>query len=116
MHDIHNTYCFTFTVPTIEVKIDSNGISQIGENFNLICKVLGAGTLHPNTIYRWIKNSTDDIINTQIINSFSTLFFRPLNYSDAGLYTCLVEINSTYLNRVITFNDSRNVSIQSKSQ
>ena len=108
---------YLFYSPTeldIEVNISYYGILQIGEDFNLTCTVFGVENLSRNIAYQWAKSSgTSD---AQIINSSNTLSFLPLVYSDGGLYTCQVEISSTYLNRIITFNDSRNVSVQSKSQ
>ena len=103
---------FTFT--ELNINIDFDGVLQLGESFNLNCTLFGAEDLHPVTIYQWIKNG--DIINIQATNGSNILSFHSLKYSDAGLYTCQVAINSTYLNRSLTFNDSRNISIQSKSQ
>ena len=92
------------------MNIISDGISQLGENFNLTCTVFETDYPHPITAYQWTKDG--DIIDTEDIDSLS---FCPLNYSDAGLYICQVEINST-INGILTFNSSWKISIQSKSQ
>ena len=95
------------------MNVTSDGISQLEENFNLTCTVFGAEI--NITAYQWTKNGNIyDIIDTEDIDSPNTLSFCPLNYSDAGLYTCQVEINST-ANGILTFNNSWNISIQSKS-
>ena len=97
------------------MSIHLDGVLQLGENFILTCTIVGAEDLHPVTTYQWTKNSdTNNVIQTIKLNGSNVLSFHPLNYSDAGLYTCQVGINSTYLIKSLTFNDSSNITIQSK--
>ena len=97
------------------MSIHLDGVLQLGENFNLTCTIVGAEDLHPVTTYHWTKNG-DTNIQAIKLNGSSILSFHPLNYSDAGLYTCQVGINSTYLIKNLTVDDSRNITIQSKPQ
>ena len=101
-------------VPAITIQITANKIPVVGQvGYTLTCKIIGANNLNPDITYHWIKNNGIDS-ETQIGNNSNTLFFHLLRYSDAGLYGCQVDIESTYLNGPISFNSSRNISIHGK--
>ena len=101
-------------VPNITIKIRDNKNPVMGQSgYSLICEVFGADSLSPIITYVWTKsNGTDSEI--QIGDNSTTLTLYPLRHSDTGLYTCLVDIDSSYLNGAIFFNTSWNVSVQSK--
>ena len=101
-------------VPNITTKIRDNKNPVVGQSgYSLICEVFGADSLSPIITYVWTKSNGTDF-EMQIGNNSTTLTLHPLRHSDAGLYTCHVDINSNYLNGAIFFNTSWNVSIQSK--
>ena len=91
-----NTHCCNlFSAPTVSVQI-GNIVSTptAGENYLLTCSVSGAENLYPTITYRWIKNSSTRL---QVGTNSSTLFFTPLQLTDAASYICEVTISSNYL-------------------
>ena len=98
-------------VPDIEVVILSDISPGLGETYNLTCNVNGAGNLNATTTYHWTKdNGTNTLLKTNTTNySFPT--FR---LSDAGNYTCEVNVNSTYLDDTINEHNYTQLEISSK--
>ena len=72
---------------------DDDATPTLGQSYVLTCSVFEANV----TTYQWIK---DDII--VILNETRrTLSFQPVELSDAGLYTCVITVNSTPYNSSI---------------
>ena len=59
--------------------------------------------------YQWTKNGTQTIRD-----SSSILTFSPLKLSDAGMYTCRVDISSDYLDSTLSAHNSIPLNVQSK--
>ena len=101
--------------PKIALQInESTGgdIPTAGEDYSLICSVLGAENLSPIITYQWRKNNDSYLIGT---NSAS-LSFTPARISDAGTnYSCSVTIVSSYLTDIVVLvTTSHRTRIQSK--
>jgi hypothetical protein len=64
-----------------------------GQNYDIICGVLGAENLNATITYLWTRNNeTGNTVNSK------TLSFIPIRVSDAGTnYFCLATIVSNYL-------------------
>ena len=93
---------------------DSAGgaVPTAGEEYDLVCSVLGAENLKPTITYQWTKNS--DMLQS-IGTSSNTPSFTPIRVSDAGTnYSCLVTIASSYLTGNIIAMTSYMVRIQSE--
>ena len=72
----------------VTVTVTGNGHPQIAhQNYSLNCTF--TGTTSPASGYMWLKNG--DHIEGEVT---PTLSFSSLRLSDAGLYTCEVNINS----------------------
>ena len=98
-------------MPDIEVVILRVIPPVLGETFHLTCNVTGANNLKTITTYHWTKdNGTRTLLkNNAMIYNFST--FR---LSDAGNYTCEVNVNSTYLDDIINAYGYTQLEIPSK--
>lgn len=79
--------------PTILVNIsDSGTTADIGRNLNLSCNIFGYENLANLSIhYQWLKS--DSVLH----HNSNILTFPTLKLSEAGFYTCVVTINSSYL-------------------
>ena len=105
--------CSIPSAPKIVIQITAShgDIAIAGEDYNLICSVLGAEHLNPIITYQWRKN--DDSYLTEI-NS-TVLSFAPARISDAGAnYSCIVTIVSSFLTDSVVIMTSHRVRIQSK--
>ena len=94
----------------ISVKVSDEGVLPVtGLNFSLICDILGDyGHLHPNVSYLWTSSSSYATTNN------NSLFFYSLHLSDAGEYTCQVNVASPYLKNNITAVASYSLTIESE--
>ena len=90
-----NQYLHYFTVPTVSTNITDDGAPPTpGETYNLTCNVYGAEKLNPVITYQWMKeNDTEILVGT---NS-GILSFPLLSISNASNYTCMVTVESNYL-------------------
>ena len=105
------------SAPNIAIQITdsiSGTIPTAGEDYNLICSVLGAENLNPIITYRWTKNG--DMLQSIIGTNFNILsLIAPIRVSDAGTnYSCFITIASSYLTGNITAMTSHTVRIQSE--
>ena len=79
--------CFNTTVPSVSILIDDKGINPVaGLNYSLTCKVLGIDTLNTTVTYTWRK---DDAPLSEV---GPLLSFSPLRLSDAGQYSCAINM------------------------
>ena len=102
------------SAPSISVQISNSTNGIAGENYDLICSVLGAENLSPSITYQWTKNSNGQI---QVGTNSNTLSFTPVRLSDAANYSCTVAITLSYLSAgMITAMASQSVRIQSRFQ
>lgn len=82
-------------VPQVSVQINNNGVSAtVGESYTLTCSYSGyehhTWNDEPIIVTRWTKTGgTPKQLNTDFDNQFT---FSTLKLSDAGEYTCTVEI------------------------
>ena len=73
------------------VLIIFSGVETAGENYNLVCHLLGIDQSQSMVSYQWTKsNSTSQ---TQV-GTTNTLSFTPLKLSDAGQYICTVTVDN----------------------
>lgn len=92
-------------------EISDRDIPFAGEDYDLICSILGAENLNSTITYQWIKNHD----SSQIGTNSNTLSFNPVRISDAGTeYSCSVTIASSYLSGNTAAVMSHRVRIQSK--
>ena len=100
--------------PSVNVTItpSSEGHQSVGSQFNIACATRGFDHLNPRFDIQWGKISglIDD--SPQVNASLS---FSSLKLSDAGEYTCEVNVTSDYLvNGYATGMGNYNLSITSK--
>ena len=75
------------TVPSISILLDDNGTNPVaGQNYSLSCKISGIDSSIANLTYKWKKDDTP----LSEIGPF--LSFSPLRLSDAGWYSCTVNM------------------------
>lgn len=103
----------------VRISAGTNTTPVVEEiDYSLSCEVVGADNIYPIFTYQWNKtNSTTSQLTAMTVvgnNNSNTLSFDPLRVSDAGSYTCQVGVNSSFLNEVVYFVDTWNLSIQSK--
>ena len=100
--------------PSVNVNItpSSNGHQSVGSQFNIACAALGFDHLNPGFNIQWRKTGGLINISSQVNDS---LAFSSLRLSDAGEYTCEVNVTSDYLvNGYTTGMGNYNLSINSK--
>ena len=98
-------------MPDIEVVIPSDISPSLGETYNLTCNVNGADNLNAVITYNWTKdNGTKTLLKTNTTN----YNFPTFRLSDAGNYTCEVNVNSTYLDDIINEHSHTQLEIESK--
>ena len=78
---------------------DDEATPTLGQCYVLTCSVFEANV----TNYQWIKYEVIILNETR-----PTLSFQPLELSDAGLYTCVIDVNAT------SYNSSIGITLQSK--
>ena len=89
---IHILYKFN----TVAAQISDDGTNPtIGQNYTLICDVLGARDF--NLTISSYKLAINNDNQTHVLTNNNVLYFYPLQASDIGQYTCEVNISSYYL-------------------
>ena len=105
-------------VPNIEVIINSsrgNLLYMLGEDYNLTCTVMGADKLNPMISYEWTRTQNEDQLE-MVDNKNNVYSFPAFRFSDAGNYSCMVNINSNYIEDIIMVtSDIETLLIQCKS-
>ena len=97
-------------MPDIKVNLSSTGIQRVGETFQFVCEASGIHNLNPVITFSWINAQS-----RQVGTNSSIFSLQSVKLSDAGEYTCMVTISSTYLRVSLTSNASENLIIESKS-
>ena len=83
-------------VPNVTVQIDNGGLVPVaGQQYFITCNISGVKVLDPSITYRWIKNNGSTHMQTG--NDSKSLFFSILKLSDAGEYSCQINIHSLYI-------------------
>ena len=83
----------------------------LGETYNLTCNVHRADNLNAITTYHWTKdNGTTMLLKTNTTN----YIFLNFRLSDAGNYSCEVNVSSTYLDNIINAYGYTQLEIASK--
>ena len=89
-------YLSTQRVLLVSIQVYDDGAPPaIGQNYTLICNATG----FTDATFSWERDGTELINYTS-----STLTFSPLELSDAGRYTCIV-------NNISSFSDYKNVTL-----
>ena len=106
-------YSNAIAAPTVSVEITASIVEPLlGDFYILTCVVTGGEGL-PSKTYQWTKNNGSQ---TQVLdNDQESLPFANLRLSDAGQYTCQVNLSSPCLIHVITEMSSHDIRTQSKS-
>ena len=96
----------------IAVTVSSDVAPIVDAALTLTCNVVGAGMItNPTTTYQWARNGM--VVPDQVELTWS---LSPLAYSDAGQYSCAVDISSTILPSSISAeSDPFNVTLSCKS-
>ena len=97
--------------PTIDVNItpSTDQILNVGEIFNITCAARELNVVDPKYNYRWTRDGGNSISDN------ATISFSSLNISNAGKYTCEVNISSNnFVGGYVSGMSSYNLSIQSK--
>ena len=84
---------FDLSDPTITVSVSADPATPMaGSMLTLTCSVTGADMISPTINYQWSRNGVVEPSQMQQTWSFSSL-----SYSDAGQYSCAVDISSNIL-------------------
>ena len=97
--------------PTIDVNItpSTEQILNVGAAFNITCTARELDVVDPRYTYRWTRDGGNSISDN------ATISFSPLDISNAGKYTCEVNISSdNFVGGYVSGMSSYNLSIQSK--
>ena len=97
--------------PTIDVNItpSTEQMLNIGEVFSITCAAPELNVVAPKYNYRWTHDSGNSISDN------ATISFSSLDISNAGKYTCEVNISSdNFVGGYVSGMSSYNLSIQSK--
>lgn len=99
--------------PSVMVTISMRNVS-LGQDHELSCGASGAEKLNPTVNYQWTKmNDTGTF--TEVGTNSNILSLSPLYLSDAGSYTCEVNITSEdFLTGSITNENNTKLKIPSE--
>lgn len=98
--------------PDITVQLSEGGNLMVGANHTFTVSINGAQNLNSVISYAWTQSY--GTMRHRIGKNSSTFSLHSLRLSNAGMYTCMVTISSTYLGGDINKNPSANLSIESK--
>ena len=100
-------------VPSLKVSISSIGTPVAGQSYSLTCNIISGtnGIADSRITYKWTK---DNGTKTQIRIYSNVLSFSSLKFSDGGLYTCEIDLNSTVLIRNATAKTTHNLEVSSE--
>ena len=106
------------TDPTINVTItpSSGQIPNVGNTFSITCAVFGLhlDSVEPVFTYQW-TNHSDDSVTISSFEDRSTISFASLKLSNAGQYTCIVNVSSEhFIDGHVIAMKAYNLSIKSK--
>ena len=82
--------------PTITVRVIAERAAVLGNKHVLTCDVSGEETLSSTLAYQWTRDN--GTTQAPVGTNSRTLTFSVLSLSDAGRYTCGVNVSSPYLN------------------
>ena len=96
----------------IAVTVSRDVAPVVDAVLTLTCNVIGADMItNPTTTYLWSRNGT--VVSDQTQRTWS---FSSLAYSDAGQYSCAVNVSSAILPSTISVvSDAFNVTLSCKS-
>ena len=103
---------FDISDPKITVSVSADVTPMAGSMLTLTCSVSGADMLSSlTTTYQWSK---DDVVVPD--RQQESWMFTSLSYSDAGQYSCAVDVSSSLLSSSINVaSDAFNVTLTCKS-
>ena len=103
---------FASLAPNVSVMISTDGSMTAGESFSITCFANIPDNLEATFTVTWMNIDSVMEIST---NSTAVYARTTLKTSDAGLYTCVVNITSPYLDSTLILIDAINITVQSKS-
>ena len=111
-----------YAVPQLSAQITSTEYPievtpTAGQNYTIMCNVLGADNLNSTLTYKWTKSNSSQTLC--VLTTNHALFnFSPIKVSDAGNYSCKVNVSSSYLKEsvVVVNSNSKHLQVQSKNQ
>ena len=99
--------------PDVVVQIASTFEGQYfttGTNHSLMCIVNGTAMLRSELTFEWMHSNGTDLEKAG--TNSRDLHFSPLKLSDAGEYTCTVNISSSLLKTNLIINSMSKYSVQ----
>ena len=91
-------------LPAPEMTVSTEGFTEAGQSFSLICTVTTVSSVIPNIA--WVRINTDNnktpiMSNTNITTNMTTNMtvitvtvpFTPVTFSDRGMYQCVLDLN-----------------------
>ena len=113
---INSELFYVLAEPVVSARITtrlSEASSMAQKGYFLICSINGTENLNPSISYQWTKNNGTHI-QMQTGNDPQVLSVSLFRLSDAGEYTCLVTISSSYVHDNIIVMENQHVAIQSE--
>ena len=114
------SFClFPSALPDPTVSVTTNGSTEAGQTFSLVCTVTMASDQTPHPNVTWIKvtggslESHEPIQETTPTITTLTISFSPLTFSHRGQYRCLVNLN---ISTVYSFAGSEDYIIKVKCE
>ena len=99
--------------PPIVSNISTKGTAGVGQTYTLVCSVLsGLEGLNAVVSYQWTK---DNGTGSQLGTHSNILSFPSLRLSDAGSYTCEINVSSSRLLKQAIIRTSIQVKVSSKT-
>ena len=86
---------YTNHYPLVSLQVSDGGDSlTVGQNYTLTCHVSGAGSIQSLINYKWMKSSNSSTVaKSCILSNSSKLSFSPLKLSNAGNYSCQINVS-----------------------
>ena len=101
----HSCHCFislhSSALPEPLIAVSTEGSTEAGQNFSLICTVTTEGALSVSPNVTWVRmNDGGDNMTPVTANAMTTpnttiltISFSPLMFSDRGRYQCISDLN-----------------------
>ena len=95
----HHCVLFFSVLPDPIIDVTTNGSTEAGQTFDLVCTVTMASDQTPRPNVTWIKDTGGSAVfpvnteeTTPTITTL-TISFSPLTFSHRGQYQCMVTLN-----------------------
>ena len=94
--------------------VSDSGSAIAGEQYSIICAVIGAGNLQGATFRIEWRRTGGDVVVVALQSSLTHTFSPRLGESDAGSYTCQATITTDLLLDSLTRSDLLDVTVAGK--